>query len=119
MPESHPTGLLPIADRLSKIFLWGSAVAGLILAVWTVAVWLAAKHTIFPPHIQSLIVGFLVGLFLSSLNVQLTARKIRWLRKVSDRLDQPSCGYPEGFADGLARRPARTLHLVENGLDPS
>lgn len=119
MSNPQPTGVLPLADRLSKVGLWAGAILGGSLALADLVAWIVAKQVILVSHFHSLALVVIVLAIVCSLMVQLAARIIRWLRRVAYRLEEPGRGYPEGFADGLARRPARSLHLVESGLDPS
>src|SRR5258705_9823722 len=63
----------------------------------------------------------LAAVALGSLMVHLVARVIRDQRRLAALVAQPARGYAEGFADGLARRPAAAgRHLtVVDGPDAS
>lgn len=119
MPDPRLTaGLLGPALRYSKIGLYVGPTAFLVLVALDLAKW-EDDQTLLPPQIHRLLAMLLLGLSLAALVVRIGGLLMVRLRKIDFRLREQDDRYPEGYADGLARRPARNLTLVETSVDRS
>jgi len=80
-------GLIGPADRLSKAGLAAGLFAGVALAAIDLSVMLTSGEIPFGTQMHSLLLASIMLLLICSLMVQLAARVIRWLRRLSARFD--------------------------------
>jgi len=114
----------PNAGLLGHAYRWSAALGALCVSGWValsaaeLGHWAAAGGEL--AHPLGLLRDALARAVIGCLVVHVGARVVRGQRRLAEQLDSPGRGYADGFADGLARRPASGRHLsvVDGPGDP-